>query len=118
MTEVSTATIFTDLAVEVEIPTEGTLSKVLYKDDQVRVVVFAFDADQDLTEHSTPLAAVVQVVSGRIRLTLEDNSVELVPGSWVHMPPSMPHSVQAIEPSVMLLSMLRSSPPKASTQSE
>ena len=108
MTDISTATIFTDLVAEVEIPTEGTLSKVLYKDDQVRVVVFAFDTDQDLTEHSTPLAAIVQVVSGRIRLTLEDEPVELTAGSWVRMPPSMPHSVHAHEPSVMLLSMLRS----------
>lgn len=108
MTDIPSATIFTDLAAEVEIPSEGTLSQVLYKDDRIRVVVFAFDTNQDLTEHSTPLAAVVQVVSGRIRLTLEDQPVELAPGSWVHMPPKMPHSVHALEPSVMLLSMLRS----------
>jgi hypothetical protein len=43
----------------------------------------------------------------RLRLTLDDETVEADPGSWVHMPPHFRHSVLALEPSVMLLSMLR-----------
>jgi quercetin dioxygenase-like cupin family protein len=101
------ATVFADIAAEVEIPKDGTLSRVLYKDGRLRVVVFAFDADQELTEHSTPLAAIVQVVSGRLRLALGEEAVEIGPGSWVHMPPGLPHTVRALEPSVMLLSMVR-----------
>ena len=111
MTASPSATVFNELAAEIEILPEGTASRVLYKDDQIRVVVFTFDTDQDLTEHSTPMAAIVQMVSGRILLTLDGDPVELTPGSWVHMPPRMPHSVHAIEPSVMLLSMLRASGP-------
>jgi len=103
----TSATVFTDLAAEVEIPAEGTLSRVLYKDNRVRVVIFAFDTGQELTEHTASVAAVVQVVKGRLRLTLGDETVEVGPGSWVHMPPHLGHSVQTLEPSVMLLSMLR-----------
>jgi quercetin dioxygenase-like cupin family protein len=100
------ATVFTDLAAEVEIPAEGTLSRVLYRDDRVRVVIFAFDSAQELTEHTAARDAVIQVVKGRLRLTLGDEVVEAAAGSWVHMPAHLPHSVVALEPSVMLLTML------------
>ena len=107
MDESSAATVFRDVAAEVAIPQEGTLSRVLYKDDQVRLVVFAFDAGQELTDHTAAMAAIVEVITGRLRLGLGDEQVELAPGAWVHMPPNLRHSVLAIEPSVMLLTMLR-----------
>ena len=107
MDEPSGPTVFRDLAAEVEIPPEGTLSRVLYKDDQIRVVVFAFDTGQELTAHTAAVAAVVEVISGRLRVGLGDDEHELAPGSWVHMPANLRHSVAAIEPSVMLLTMLK-----------
>lgn len=100
------ATVFTDLAAEVEIPSEGTLSRVLYRDDLVRVVLFAFDTDQELTEHTASVAAIIQVVSGRLDVTLGAEAVVAAPGSWLRMPAHLPHSVRALEPSIMLLSML------------
>jgi quercetin dioxygenase-like cupin family protein len=108
MDESAPATVFRDVAAEVEIPRDGTLSRVLFKDDQVRLVVFAFDAGQELTDHTAAVAAVVEVVKGRLVLGLGDEKIEMVPGSWVHMPAQLSHSVLAVEPSVMLLTMLRS----------
>jgi quercetin dioxygenase-like cupin family protein len=99
-------TVFTDIADEVEIPPDGTLSRVLYKDDRLRLVVFAFDAGQELTEHTASIPAVVQVVRGRFAITLGAESVEAVPGTWIRMPANLRHSVRALEPSVMLLTML------------
>ena len=107
MDESTPATVFRDLAAEVAIPEDGTLSRVLYKDEQVRLVVFAFDAGQELTDHTAVMAAIVEVVSGRINLGLGDEKVEMAPGSWVHMPANLRHSVLAIEPTVMILTMLR-----------
>ncbi len=98
-----------DLAAEVEIPQDGTLSRVLYKDDQIRLVAFGFDAGQELTDHTAAVAAIVEVVSGQLRVGLGDEFVELAPGSWVHMPANLKHSVFAIEPSVMLLTLLKRS---------
>lgn len=100
-------TLIADLAAELEIPTNGTLSRVLYKDDQVRVVGFAFDAGQELTEHTTPLAAVVQVISGRLLVTIDGERVEVDTTSWLHMSPSLPHTVHAAEPTVMILTLFR-----------
>jgi len=101
------ANVLLDIAAEVEIPTDGTLSRVLYKDEQIRVVVFAFDAGQELTDHTAAVPAIVQVVSGSIRLDLSGDPVELGPGSWVRMPAHLSHAVLAIEPSIMLLTLLR-----------
>ncbi|MFC2177074.1 cupin domain-containing protein [Actinomycetota bacterium] len=107
MDESIPATVIRDIAAEVAIPKEGTLSRVLYKDDQVRLVVFAFDAGQELTDHTAAMAAIVELITGRLQLGLGDDTVEMIPGSWVHMPANLHHSVLAIEPTVMLLTMLR-----------
>ena len=102
------ATVFTNVAAEVEIPPEGTLTRVLYRDEQIRVVVFAFDEGQELTDHTAAVPALVQMVSGRIRLDLAGDPIELEPGSWVRMEANLTHAVLALEPSVMLLTLLRS----------
>ena len=97
-----------DLAMNLEIPDDGTLSKVLYTDDLIRVVGFAFDTDQELSEHTATIPVVVQVVSGRFRFDAEDESWEIGPSSWMHLDASVPHSVVALEPSRLLLTLLKS----------
>ncbi len=106
MTADSPSTVFLDVAREVEIPADGTLSRVMYRDDSVRVVVFAFDEGQELTDHTAAKPAIVQVVSGRILLDLDGDPVELDPGSWVRMDAGLTHAVRALEPTVMLLTLL------------
>jgi len=100
------ATIFTGIASEVEIPPDGTLSRVLYKDERLRLVVFAFDSGQELTEHTAAVPAVVQVLLGRLHLTLAGEETTAEVGGWIRMPANLPHSVRAMEPSIMLLTML------------
>ena len=100
-------TFLTELGTAAGIPAQGTLSKVVYKDDRIRVVLFAFDQGEELTEHTAALPAVVQVLSGNIRLTMGEDTVEVQPGDWAHMAANLPHSVEALEPSVMLLTLLR-----------
>ena len=100
------APVIEDLAAALEIPPDGTLSRVLFRDDRLRVIGFAFAAGEELTEHTSALPVVIQVVRGRIDLTIEDRTASLTTASWVHLPARMPHSVRAVEPSVMLLTML------------
>lgn len=96
-----------DLASNLEIPDEGTLSKVLYSDDRIRVVGFAFDSGQELSEHTATVPVVVQVVSGRFRFDAGDESWEIGPSSWMHLDASVPHSVLALEPARLLLTLLK-----------
>lgn len=92
---------------DIEVPVDGTLSKVVYRDDRIRVVAFAFDEGQELSEHTASVPAIVEVLSGRLRLTLGSSVVDATPGSWTHMPANLPHSVVALEPSIMLLTLVR-----------
>lgn len=96
-----------DIAAMLDIPEDGVLSRVLYRDERIRVVGFAFDTGQELTEHSAAVPAIVQVVSGSFRLSLDDVVEDLVPGSWVHMGADLPHSVVAVERGILLLTLIR-----------
>ncbi|MGW7296476.1 cupin domain-containing protein [Streptomyces sp. NPDC054829] len=107
------ATVITDLTDELPLPEDGTLSRVLYRDDRLRVVGFAFAAGQELTEHTSALPVVIQVVRGRLDLVLGDEKTQAGPGTWIHLPARMPHSVHAVEPTVMLLTMLADPRPPA-----
>lgn len=100
-------TVIADLEAELEIPKDGTLSRVLYKDDSIRLVLFGFDTDQELTEHTAALPAVVQIIRGRAEIGLGDQTVIARPGTWIHMAAHLSHSVRALEPTVLLLTLIR-----------
>lgn len=99
-------TFLPDLAAEVEIPADGTLSRVLHRDGRLRLVVFAFDTGQELTEHTAAVPAVVQVISGRIEMGLAGDTVIVEPGGWLRMDAHLAHSLVALEPTVLALTML------------
>lgn len=98
---------FTDLAQQVEIPRDGILSRTLYHDEHVKVVLFGFDAGQDLSEHTASMPALLYFVQGEAELTLGTDQRIATAGTWVYMTPNLPHSVVAKTPVVMLLVLLR-----------
>lgn len=91
----------------IEIPLDGTLSQTVWSDEHVKVVVFAFDAGQDLSEHRAASAATVVVTRGRLEFMLAGEEFSLSTGGFVHMAAGAPHSLRAVEPTVMLLTLLR-----------
>jgi quercetin dioxygenase-like cupin family protein len=93
---------------EVAIQAGAVVSKVVHRSDGMNVTVFGFDADEELTEHQAARSAVVQVLSGRLRFTVDGEELDLAPGSWLHMTPGTPHSLVATERSVMLLTLVGS----------
>ncbi|GMQ92702.1 MAG: cupin domain-containing protein [Acidimicrobiia bacterium] len=105
MTDIGTTNL-SDITASLEIPDDGVLSKVLYRDDNIRVVGFAFDTDQELTEHTAAVPVVIQVISGRFRFTTGDETTEIGPESWTHLEASVPHSLVALEPSRLLLTLV------------
>jgi quercetin dioxygenase-like cupin family protein len=98
--------VIADPAGEVAIQSGAVVSKVVHRGDGMNVTVFGFDAGEGLTEHQAARAAVVQVLSGRLRFTVDGEPVELGPGSWLQMAASTPHSLIASEPTAMLLTLL------------
>ncbi len=108
MTDQPSFTVLASLLDEVEIPKNGTLSRVVFNADGLRVVLFAFDTGEQLTDHAATVPAVVQVIKGRLEMTLGDQTVEIDPGSWVHMDAHLVHALVALEPSVVILTLQRS----------
>jgi quercetin dioxygenase-like cupin family protein len=107
MTSDPSFTVLENLLDEVEIPENGTLSRVVFNADGLRVVLFAFDTGEQLTDHSATVPAVVQVIKGRLEMTLGDQKMEIDPGSWVHMDAHLIHALVALEPSVVVLTLQR-----------
>ena len=90
------------------VPTpHGIASRVLAKNGGGTVTLFAFDAGQALSEHSAPFDALVLVLEGQFTLAIGGIRVAAAAGSVVRMPADVPHAVEAVEPSRMLLVMLR-----------
>ena len=92
-------------------PTEqGIASRVLAKTTGGNLTLFAFDAGQGLTEHTSPFDALVLVLEGSLDLTIGETAVRATPGTVVRMPAGTPHALEAHEACRMLLIMLRDSP--------
>lgn len=85
----------------------GIASRVLAKNGGGNVTLFAFDAGEGLTEHTTPFDALVLTLDGALTLTIGGSPVKAAPGTIVRFPANVPHAVEASTASRMLLIMLR-----------
>lgn len=86
---------------------DSIISRTLHADDHMKVVLFGFATGQELSEHTASQPAVLHFVQGDARLVLGEDTLQAHAGTWVHMPPKMPHSILAETPVVMLLILLR-----------
>ena len=86
---------------------QGIASRVLARTAAGNITMFAFDANEELSEHTAPFDALVLTVSGSLALTIGGRPVQTTPESVVLMPANVPHAVRATERSQMLLIMLR-----------
>ncbi|ABC81999.1 cupin domain-containing protein [Anaeromyxobacter dehalogenans] len=89
----------------------GIASRILAKKGTSNVTLFAFDAGQGLTEHTSPFDALVVVLEGALTLTIGGKPVEAPTGSITRMPANVPHAVDAGARARMLLVMLRDPAP-------
>ena len=98
---------FANLAAQLpEINEDTIVSRTLYDGEQVRAVLFGFAAGQELSEHTAAKRALLYFVSGQAQLTLGGDEVKAEAGTFVEMPPHLPHSVAAETEVVMLLLLL------------
>jgi quercetin dioxygenase-like cupin family protein len=95
-----------DLTAAVTVQQGAVVSKVVHKGHGLNVSVFAFDAGEGLTEHTAAHPALVQVLSGRLQITVDGDELDADPGFWLRLSPGAPHSLVAREPTLMLLTIL------------
>jgi quercetin dioxygenase-like cupin family protein len=99
--------VIADLAREIVPPADGTLSRTIHQDDQLKAVLFGFAAGQELSEHTASMPAIMHFLSGEADVTLGPDRVNATAGSWIYMPPQLQHSIGAKTPVVMLLLLLK-----------
>lgn len=99
-----------DLDAETQFAPNGIVSRTVFTGGPARMVLFGFDAGQELTEHTSPHHALVQILSGRCEFTLAGEARELKKGDLLYMPPGLPHAVKATERFSMLLTLAKVAP--------
>lgn len=92
----------------------GIASRVLAKLSGGSVTLFSFDAGEGLSEHTSPFEALSIVLEGSFSLTVGGTAVTAQSGTIVRLPATIPHAVEALTPSRMLLVMLREILPRGS----
>lgn len=87
---------------------EGSIvSRVIVKAETGNVTLFAFDAGQELSEHTAPFDALVHVLDGEAGITISGKSFQLKVGEAIVMPANEPHAVKAARKFKMLLTMIK-----------
>jgi quercetin dioxygenase-like cupin family protein len=87
---------------------EGSVvSRQVAKADDGNVTLFAFDAGQELSPHTTPFDALVHVLEGQAEIKIDEHSFRLRAGEGIIMPADVPHAVSAPVRFKMLLTMIR-----------
>ena len=83
------------------------VSKVLLKNDQGNLTLFAFDKGEMLSEHTAPFDAMVQLLDGKAEIIIDKKPHILVAGESIIMPANITHALTAIEKFKMLLTMIK-----------
>ena len=84
------------------------VSRVLLKRSGGTITFFAFDAGQELSEHTAPFDAVAHVLEGEADMTIAGKTLTVAAGELVLMPANQPHALSARTRFKMLLTMIRS----------
>lgn len=88
------------------IPTDTIVSRTLYADKHLKLILFGFAPGQELSEHTSARQATLHFLQGVAHLTLGADRMTAEAGTYVVMPPHLPHSILAETPVVMLLTMI------------
>lgn len=85
----------------------AVVSRQITKADAGNVTLFAFDAGQELSEHTAPFDALAHILEGEAEIRISGRAYALRAGEAIIMPANEPHAVKATKRFKMLLTMIR-----------
>ncbi len=106
LSDISTSSAHLGLFAALPVAAEATTSRVVVNNPLLRVVVFAFDTGEMLTDHSSPRAVVVHLLEGAVRFTYGGTEYAMVTGDVIYLAPGERHSLVADSPSRLSLVMV------------
>lgn len=83
------------------------VSRQLVKNPSGNVTLFAFDKDENLTEHTSPFEALVNIVEGKMEIKIGGEPYIVETGSIIKLPANVPPCLVALEKTKMLLTMIK-----------
>jgi quercetin dioxygenase-like cupin family protein len=96
-----------ELASLIEVQAGAIVSRTIIKRPSGSVTLFAFDAGESLSEHTTPHDAIILGLGGEAEITIAGSAQILAKGEALHLPADVPHAVRAVSAFRMMLIMLR-----------
>lgn len=84
---------------------EQRKTSVLVKTPTLRVMQIDIPAGEALKEHKAPGDITVHCIAGKVNFTVHGKAQELTAGSLLYLPAEELHAVEAIEPSVLLVTV-------------
>ena len=96
-----------ELINEINYQDGSVVSKQIIKKPNGNITLFAFDKDESLTEHSSPLEAVVYMLDGEMEIKIGGNPYNVKAGEIIVMPQNIPHGLKATQKSKMILTMIK-----------
>ncbi len=86
----------------------SVVSRTIVNQKAGTVTLFAFDRDQELSEHTAPYDALVNLLDGEAEITISGQPYHLKSGDMIILPANQPHGLQATQRFKMILTMIRS----------
>ena len=87
---------------------EGSVvSRQLIKQKTGNVTLFAFAEGEGLSEHTTPFDALVYIIDGEAKITIDKEVFHSKAGEVLVMPADIPHALYATKQFKMLLVMIK-----------
>jgi len=83
----------------------GQSARTLVKHDGLRIVLIALKAGSRILEHHTEGHVSIQTVAGHIQIRAQGRSFELRSGGLLALDRALPHDVEAVEESALLLTI-------------
>jgi quercetin dioxygenase-like cupin family protein len=96
---------FAKLRADAPVRTHGRDSFTLVKDPGMDVVLTVLNTGTHLSKHTSPGPISVLVLEGRIAFTAHGQRLELGPHCLVTLPTHVPHEVEALEESAILITI-------------
>jgi len=87
----------------------ATVSKPLIETQQIKQVLFAMDAGQRLSEHSSSYPATVHVLDGQMMMTVGKVKHTIKVNDWLILPANALHGIDATHPVKFLLTLVKQS---------
>ncbi|NJK86954.1 MAG: cupin domain-containing protein [Bacteroidales bacterium] len=98
----------TNLSKSIDYNSNAIVSKTIIKKETGNITLFSFDEGQQLSKHTAPFDAVVQILDGEAEIIIGETKHLVRTGEMIIMPANIPHVVNAVKHFKMLLTMIKS----------